>query len=49
MGQGRSVDLVNVRLLLSFQIGVSVDGSQLREQVRGEATIVGHSSDLIFR
>lgn len=49
MGQGRSVDLVNVRLLLSFQIGISVDGSQLREQVRGEATIVGHSSDLIFR
>ena len=49
MGQGRSVDLVNVKLLLSFQIGISVDSSQLRKQVRGEDTIVGHSSDLIFR
>ena len=49
MGQGRSVDLVNVKLLLSFQIGISVDSSQLREQVMGEDTIVGHSSDLILR
>ena len=47
MGQGRSVDLVDVRLLLSFQIGISVEGSQLGEQVRDKGAIVGHYSDLI--
>lgn len=47
MGQGRSVDLVDVRLLSSFQIGISVEGSQLGEQVRGKGATVGHYSDLI--
>lgn len=48
MGWGRSVDLLDVNLLLSFRIDVSVDGSQVWEQVRGKNMIVGYSLDVIL-